>query len=63
MDQPTLPEFNPSGRGINDDHFIGLPFTEKNAQVISLSVPLDVTTSCSPGTSGGPNKILLLPLN
>lgn len=50
--------FNPSGVGIKNDQFIGLPFTEEEAEVVLLPVPWDVTVSYAAGTSGGPENIL-----
>lgn len=51
-------DFNTSGVGINNGHFIGLPFTEDQAKVVMISVPWDVTVSYSDGTSLGPDNIL-----
>jgi len=50
--------FNPSGVGMRNGNFIGLPFTRETAGVIFLPVPWDLTTSYRPGTSGGPANIL-----
>ncbi len=51
-------EFNPSGVGLKNGHFIGLPFNRNNAAVHLLPVPWDLTTSYRPGTAGGPRNIL-----
>lgn len=50
--------FNPNGIGLNNGHFIGLPFSEEEATVVVVSVPWDVTTSFGDGTSSGPTNIL-----
>lgn len=50
--------FNPNGVGINNGHFIGLPFREDTANVVVISVPWDVTVSYNDGTSKGPQNIL-----
>jgi agmatinase len=51
------PEFNPSGVGLKNGNFIGLPFTEKSARLILLPVPWDVTVSYGEGTALGPEAI------
>lgn len=56
--QSKIESFDPNGIGLNNGHFIGLPFTEIEAQIVLLSVPWDVTTSFSDGTSRGPENIL-----
>lgn len=56
--QSKIDTFDPNGVGLNNGHFIGLPFTEAEAQLVLLSVPWDVTTSFSEGTSRGPENIL-----
>lgn len=50
--------FDPNGPGLRNGNFIGLPFSEKEAQFIFFSVPWDVTVSYTDGTSGGPENIL-----
>ena len=45
------PEFNPSGVGLKNGNFIGLPFTEKTARLVLLPVPWDVTVSYGEGTA------------
>ena len=52
-------QFDPSGVGIKNDHFIGLPFSEEEAEVVLLPVPWDVTVSYVDGTAGGPENMLL----
>ncbi len=51
-------EFNPSGVGLKNGNFIGLPFTEETAKVIIVNVPWDVTVSYREGTAGAPESIL-----
>ena len=53
-----IQNFNPNGVGLNNDHFIGLPFEEEDARVVLFSVPWDVTVSYSDGTASGPDNIL-----
>lgn len=50
--------FNPNGIGLDNGHFIGLPFTEETANVVLISVPWDVTVSYNDGTSKGPQNVL-----
>lgn len=50
--------FNPNNVGLKNGHFIGLPFDEKNAQIILFPVNWDVTVSYNDGTSTGPDNIL-----
>ena len=56
--QEKIDSFDPSGVGIKNGHFIGLPFTEEDAKIILLPVPWDVTVSFADGTSTGPQNIL-----
>ena len=53
-----IANFNPSGVGLKNGHFIGLPFTEEDAEIVLLTVPWDVTVSYGEGTSTGPQNIL-----
>jgi agmatinase len=53
-----IAKFNPSGIGLKNGHFAGLPFTEEDASIILLPVPWDVTASYNDGTSTGPQNIL-----
>jgi len=50
--------FDPSGVGLRNGRFIGLPFDAETAEVLLLPVPWDVTVSFRAGTSGGPENIL-----
>jgi agmatinase len=51
-------DFNPNNIGLNNGHFIGLPFTEEEAKIVAISVPWDVTVSSGEGTAAGPDNIL-----
>lgn len=53
-----IKSFDPSGVGLRNGHFIGLPFDESDAEVVLLPVPWDVTVSSGEGTSTGPANIL-----
>ncbi len=55
-----IQNFDPNGVGLNNGHFIGLPFEEKDASIILFPVPWDVTVSYSEGTSLGPQNILMV---
>lgn len=50
--------FDPSGVGLKNGHFIGLPFEEEDSQIVLLPVGWDVTVSYEDGTSTGPQNIL-----
>ncbi len=50
--------FDPNGIGLDNGHFIGLPYTEEEAKIVMVSVPWDVTVSYADGTSSGPDNIL-----
>lgn len=50
--------FDPSGVGVQNGRFIGLPFSEEEARVVLLPVPWDVTVSYGEGTAGGPQNML-----
>ncbi len=56
--EEQIANFDPNGVGLRNGHFIGLPFTEKTASVVFLSVPWDVTVSYGHGTAGAPANIL-----
>lgn len=51
-------EFDPSGVGLKNGNFIGLPFDEDSAKVVLIPVPWDVTVSYADGTSLAPSAIL-----
>lgn len=51
-------DFDPNGYAAKNGNFIGLPYTEEEAQVIFLPVPWEATVSSAAGTAGGPANIL-----
>lgn len=51
-------EFNPSGVGLKNGNFIGLPFDQDTANVVLLPVPWDVTVSYREGTAMASQAIL-----
>lgn len=56
--RPNKKDFNPSGVGLKNGNFIGLPFTEDSANVILIPVAWDVTASFGEGTALAPQAIL-----
>ncbi|TXB69415.1 agmatinase family protein [Phaeodactylibacter luteus] len=56
--QQKIRSFDPNGVGLQNGHFIGLPFDEQEAQIVLLPVPWDVTVSYGAGTATGPANIL-----
>jgi agmatinase len=58
MKKADITRFNPNGAGINDDKIFGLPFSEKESNVVLIPVPFEMTTSYGRGTSKGPKAIL-----
>lgn len=50
--------FDPSGVGLKNGKFIGLPFDEEMAQIVLLSVGWDATVSSGEGTASAPQNIL-----
>jgi agmatinase len=53
-----IKNFDPSGVGLKNGNFIGLPFDEQEAAVVLMPVPWDVTVSYSAGTATGAQNIL-----
>lgn len=51
-------QFDPSGVGLKNGNFIGLPFDEDSANVMLIPVPWDVTVSYAEGTAFAPRAIL-----
>ena len=51
-------DFDPSGIGLRNGNFIGLPFSEDTARVVLLPVSWDVTVSYGEGTAMAPSAIL-----
>ena len=56
--QQKIDAFDPSGVGLKNGNFIGLPFDEDESDVILLPVPWDVTVSYSDGTAMAAQNIL-----
>ena len=48
--------YDPNGIG-NPDHIFGLPFDEKNSEVVLIPVPWEVTVSYNSGTVEGANEV------
>ncbi len=53
-----ISSFDPSGVGLRNGHFIGLPFDENDAETVLLTVPWDVTVSYTDGTATAGQNIL-----
>lgn len=53
-----LENFDPNAASTHDSGIFGLPFTEKEARLVYVPVPWEVTTSYGGGTSRGPEAIL-----
>lgn len=53
-----IASFDPSGVGLKNGHFIGLPFDENDAETVLLTVPWDVTVSYADGTATAGQNIL-----
>lgn len=53
-----LANFDPNGIGLDNGHFIGLPFEEEDADLVIVSIPWEVTASYGAGTATGPVNIL-----
>jgi len=53
-----IEHFDPSGVALKNNNFIGLPFTEEEADIVLFPVPWDVTVSYADGTHNGPTNIL-----
>lgn len=56
--EEKINNFDPSGVGIKNGNFIGLPFNEEEADIVLLPVPWDVTVSFAEGTATGAENIL-----
>ncbi len=56
--QEKINSFDPSGVGLKNGHFIGLPFDENDAETVLVSVPWDVTVSYADGTATAGQNIL-----
>jgi agmatinase len=53
-----IESFKTDNVAVRNNNFIGLPFTEEEADIILLPVPWDVTVSFGAGTHKGPTNIL-----
>ena len=53
----TITNFNPNAVGDASNTIYGLPFNTKNAKVVILPVPWEVTVSYSAGTANGPQAV------
>ncbi len=53
----TITNFNPNAVGDASNTIYGLPFHTKNAKVVILPVPWEVTVSYSAGTANGPQAV------
>ncbi len=51
-------EFDPSGIGVRNGNFLGLPYSPQEADIVILPLPWDVTTSYREGTSSGPEAVI-----
>lgn len=49
--------FNESGVGVISNNIFGLPFTKKDARIVVLPVPWDVTVSYRDGSAKGPQAV------
>ncbi len=56
--EEKIRSFDPSGVGLRNGNFIGLPFDEDESLVVFQPVPWDVTVSYGGGTATGPANIL-----
>lgn len=53
-----IKDFNPDDVGVNNGNYFGFPYTEKDAKLVLLSVPWDVTASFGGGASFAPDAII-----
>ena len=51
-------KYDPSGVGLENGNFCGLPFDYDTAEIILLGIPWEVTVSYHAGTAGGPAAVL-----
>ena len=54
----TETEFDPSGVGVANGRYFGMPFSNDECPVVLISVPWDATVSYSDGTAEGPEAIV-----
>ncbi len=53
-----MKDFDPDGVGVDNGNYFGFPFDEKEARLVLLSVPWDVTASYGGGAAFGPDAII-----
>lgn len=53
-----MSSFDPNAIGIPNGNFLGLPYTQEEADIIILPVPWDVTTSYRSGTHRAPEAVI-----
>lgn len=53
-----MSDFNPNDIGVANGNYFALPYTLEESGIVLVSVPWDVTTSYSAGTSDGPQAII-----
>ncbi|MCU0524027.1 MAG: agmatinase family protein [Elainella sp. Prado103] len=58
FNQSNPANFDPSGIGIDNGNFLGLPFNYETAQTILIGVPWEVTVSYGAGTAQAPQRVL-----
>ena len=51
-------DFDPDGVGIHNGNYFGFNFTEKQARLLLISAPWDVTSSYGTGSSSAPDAII-----
>ncbi|MGF1525054.1 MAG: agmatinase family protein [Leptolyngbyaceae cyanobacterium] len=56
--QDTISSYDPSGVGVDNGNFCGLPFDYDTAKIILLGIPWEVTVSYHAGTADGPAAVL-----
>lgn len=57
MKEKKIQNFDPSGYAVDNGNFIGLPFTEAEAQIVLVPAPWEVTVSSQSGTLKGAENI------
>ncbi len=58
LNKSKTDQFDSNGVGLNNGHFIGLPYEETESAIVLIAVPWDVTVSFGSGTSTGARNIL-----
>ena len=56
--EEIIKNFNPSSPGLANATIFGLPFNEKQSEIVIIPVPWEVTVSYGSGAAKGPNAIL-----